>query len=182
VSQQRSSGGISKMFVSAAIQLNSAPNSQAKSEILKDLVNKLKNRIPQEEVFKANFREIIYTDSNTKQKAIVRYILSNLDSFFRNNATLDYSTMTIEHLYPQNPIKDSLPEEIIGQIGNLIFVTAETNGKLANKAFDEKIKILKEENYPMDDILLASKTWAEDSIRLRTDHLVEKAYREIWKI
>jgi hypothetical protein len=134
------------------------------------------------QAFKANFRKIIYTDSNTKQKALVRYILSNLDAYFRLNATVNYGLMTIEHLYPQSPKQNPLPEEIIGQIGNLIFVTPETNGRLANKSFDEKIKILKSENYPMDDVLSKSIHWTEDSIKLRTDLLAEKSYKEIWKL
>lgn len=182
VSQQRSSGGISKMFVSAAIQLCSARTLQGKSDQLKDLVNKLKSRTPQEDVFKANFREILYTDSNTKQKALVRYILSNLDAYYRLNATVNYNLMTIEHLYPQSPKQNPVPEEIVGQFGNLIFVTPETNGKLSNKSFEEKVKVLKAENYPMDEILSNSTSWNEDAIKLRTDHLAEKAFKEIWKL
>ncbi len=182
VSQQRSSGGISKMFVSAAIQLSGAQVLEIKSNQLKDLVSKLRSRVPQEDVFKANFREIIYTDSNTKQKALVRYILANLDTHFRANATVNYNLMTIEHLYPQSPKQNPLAEDIVGQIGNLIFVTSDTNSRLANKRFEEKIEILRNEGYPMDQILTDSNSWNENAIKSRTDYLAEKAFRDIWRV
>ncbi|MCX6132701.1 MAG: DUF262 domain-containing protein [Ignavibacteriales bacterium] len=120
VTQQRSSGGISMMFASSAIQLDQADSSQRKQVALRELVTKLRQRVPLFDVVRVNFREIIFTNTFTKNRSLVRYILSRFDEAARPGVTLDYSTMTIEHLCPQNPDGQPLPDNILGMMGNLI--------------------------------------------------------------
>ena len=98
VTQQRSSGGISMMFVSAANQLDRAPDLQRKQIVIRELVVKLRERIPSYDEFRINFRQILFTNTITKNRALVRYILSRFDEHSRPAVVVDYNAMTIEHL------------------------------------------------------------------------------------
>lgn len=182
VSQQRSSGGISKMFVSSAIQLDRAPNVQRKQAVIRDLMTKLRERVPPLDVFKATFRQILFTNTITKNKALTRYILSKIDALARPGVVVDYSAMTVEHLYAQHPPANPMPEEIIGMLGNLILVDAPLNDRLANRPVIEKIAILREAGYPLDDILANAGDFNQDVIERRTDYLAEDAYQRIWHV
>jgi hypothetical protein len=183
VTQQRSSGGITKMFVSSAIQLDRAPDVEQKQVALRDLIRKLRERIPTSEQFEVNFRLILYTNAITRNRALVRYILSKFDTEARPGVVVDYDAMTIEHLYPQNPSEDpALPDDIVGMIGNLILVNDDLNDKLSNKTFTEKKRILTENGYPLDEILSAAQTLDADTIRRRTDFLAKRAYQKVWRV
>lgn len=71
------------------------------------------------------------------------YILSETHRLEQNGIPVDYSQMTIEHIYPENPKgSKKLPDTVIGQLGNLILIDQGLNDKLANKSFLEKKKIL----------------------------------------
>jgi hypothetical protein len=182
VSQQRSSGGISKMFASAAVQLNQASSIQQKQMALRDLITKLRERVPPFEVFRANFREILYTETLTKNRALVRYILSKFDAVARPGVVVDYTVMTIEHLSSQNPAGEPLPENIVGMLGNLILVSNVLNQRLSNRSVPEKIQILRSEDYPLDEILNDTTVYDQALIDRRTDFLAEEAYHNIWRV
>ena len=170
------------MFASAAGQLNQAPNIQQKQTALRDLITKLRERVPPFEVFRANFREILYTETLTKNRALVRYILSKFDAVARPDVVVDYSVMTIEHLSSQNPAGEPLPENIVGMLGNLILVSHVLNQRLSNRPVPEKIQILRSEGYPLDEILIDTTVYDQALIERRTDFLAEDAYHNIWRV
>ena len=60
----------------------------------------------------------------------MKYILTAFHKETEKTQTIDYSTMTIEHLVPQSRIgKDGFTEQMVGQIGNLILVSGFANNK-----------------------------------------------------
>lgn len=183
VTSQRSSGGISQMYSSTARRLHEATDSQKKNDVLNEFRTKLKDRIPSQSEFDVNFEQIAFTKSNSKQKKLVQYILGELHRAENPGIPIDYSQMTIEHIYPENPIDgNALDSSIIGKIGNLILIDQDLNDKLANKSFPEKIKILTQNGIKLDETLKQAVEWNEQTIASRTLELSKLAYEKVWRI
>jgi len=183
VTSQRSSGGISAMYASLGRRLSEAQNRQATVEVIRDLKEKLRERVPSFEEVKALFPEIIYTENFTKQRNLMKYILVGLAKARTSAVSIDYDLMTIEHLVPQNRIgTDSWTDAIIGQAGNLLLVNEELNSKLKDKPFNEKKKILIDHDFGLSDDILRADEWTPENILNRTMALAEYAYNKVWKI
>jgi len=183
VTSQRSSGGISQMYASTARRLSEAKDTQSKNDIINELKVKLKDKIPSISEFNVNFQQIIFTKSATKQKKLVQYILSELHRESQTGIPIDYSQMTIEHIYPENP--EGIPKldnSVIGQLGNLILIDQALNDQLANKPFQEKMQILTDNGIHLDNALKDATEWGEEQITQRTMELANNAYDKVWKI
>jgi len=185
ITSQRSSGGISSMYASLARQITSVKNPQEATIAINELRTKLKERVPSESAFLALFPDLIYTNTNSKQRALVKYVLIRLSRVLGHQYAADVDDLTIEHLVPQSKIEQGKwTEEIIGQIGNLILVTKTVNEKLKNKSFEEKKAVLKSNK--CIDLLPNYFTSAKDLtpalIEQRTKELGSIAYNDAWKI
>jgi len=182
VTSQRSSGGISQMYASSARSLVNAPTRDDKLDVLKDLHDKLKIRVPSDEEFKVYFKEIMYSNLYTKQKKLVQYILRRVHEYQNQGTAADYDKMTVEHIAPQGESANStVDNEHMAQMGNLILVPQELNEKLGIKSFLEKRKILAEHDVKLDDILNSSPSWENHQIDERTNWLADLCYTKIWK-
>jgi hypothetical protein len=182
VTSQRSSGGISKMYALHAREVFKASDTQAAAAVISELKKKLRDRVPSFEEFAALFPEILCTDTLTKQRKLVRYILARLDSAGSLVSTTDFDQMTIEHFAPQSQISDDLPESVVGQIGNLILVSEKLNQKLRDKSPQDKKKILQDAGYDVPDEIARATSWGVSEISERTQSLAKKAYEKAWKI
>ena len=140
--------------------------------------------IPNREDFIENFKKIYFTNDYTKYKKIIRYILEKIDNYNTiHTIPIAYEQYTIEHLIPQDKIgKFTEPE--IGQIGNLIFVTAEIQNKLKNKMLKDKLQILSDLKIqiPFNNLSLnnISEINEMDLIKERTNLIAVDAYEKIW--
>ena len=182
ITSQRSSGGISNMYATHAIELFKAKSAEKKLETLEKLKAELKRRLPSYAEFEANFMEVVNTDDQTKQKRLVQYLMANIDAQSSNGIPVDYEQMTFEHLSPQKP-KDGLnPSEYVGTIGNLLLVNSKLNQKLSNKPFQKKKEILGRSKVTLDEIIVNSDQWGDEEIQARSKFLAKKAYEEIWKL
>jgi len=144
---------------------------------------KLRERIPVVNEFKALFPSIIYTDNQTKEKRLVKYILACLQRHVLKSVVIDVDAMTIEHLESQRRIgTGGLSDEVVGQLGNLILVPPVLNTKLDDKPFKEKKKIIKAEGVSVPAEFAKLDELTPDAIRNRTASLADQAYSEVWKI
>jgi len=182
VTSSRSSGGISAMYSSFARKLFEAKNSHEASNEIATLVDKLKVKRPSFDEFKVAFNEIYYTNSRSKQKNLVRYILRNISEHYSYKYPVDFDDLTIEHIQPQSDIDDTWSEESIGRLGNLMFIDQDMNGKLGTKSFPEKMRILKLKQYSIPTFLETKTTWSPGDVNSHTDEMAEVAYNHIWKI
>jgi len=131
-------------------------------EVIKELKGMLRERTPSIDEFTALFPEILYTDQVTKGRALVKCLLTMFHSEQEKALTVEYDTMTIEHLVPQSRIgQDGLTENIVGQIGDLILVSAPANVKLGNKSFPEKKKILEIAGFSLPQEVANTDDWAQ---------------------
>ena len=183
VTSQRSSGGISAMYASLGRRLFEAQDMQAAVKVISDIKTKLRERVPSWEEVKALFPEIIYSENFTKQRKLVKYILVGLAKTDTSAVSLDYDSMTIEHLVPQSIIgTDGWTDTKIGQIGNLILVTEDLNNKLKDKLFKEKKQILLDHGFDLPADIAKADDWTEEDIKKRTIALAEQAYQTAWRI
>ncbi|MES3040397.1 MAG: DUF262 domain-containing HNH endonuclease family protein [Pseudomonadota bacterium] len=183
ITSSRSSGGISAMYTSFAIKLFGCLGPQEASDHISEFVEKLKFKIPSFDEFKVAFKEVIYTNSNSKQKHLVRYILEKFSIHYDYKYPVDFDDLTIEHLCPQKNIGVSLwNESSIGCLGNLIFIDQKTNGDLDTKSFLEKRSILQDRGYAFDEVVAGAVDWTLESIITRVDSMADVAYHKIWKI
>lgn len=182
ITSQRSSGGISNMYASHAIELSKEKSVDKKLAILEKLKSELKRRLPSYAEFEANFMELAYTDDQTKQKRLVQYLMAKLDAQNSNGIPVDYDQMTFEHLAPQKPKDGSEPNEYVGAVGNLLLVNSKLNQKLSNKSFSKKKEILAKSKVSLDEIIVNALQWDDNEIQTRTKALAKKAYEEIWRL
>lgn len=182
ITSQRSSGGISFMYASSGRRLSECTQQAQALELIKELKEKLIGKVPGRDEFLATFSNLIYTDEASKQKSLMRYTLMGL---YPSTPSVppDFDQMTIEHLRPQADISSgAMSAELIGQIGNLLLVPKGLNGKLDNKTFAEKKKILLASDYKLDSVLQGATQMTEDVIVARTKLLGEQAYDKVWRI
>ena len=104
------------MYASLGRRLFEAQNTQAAVAVLGELRTKLRGRVPLFDEVKALFPTIVFTDSQTKQRNLIRYILARFQTDSTPSVTIDFDGMTIEHLVPQSQIGiGSFTEDIVGQ-------------------------------------------------------------------
>ncbi|MBS9955699.1 DUF262 domain-containing protein [Vibrio alginolyticus] len=157
-----------------------------KSE-LRELIHKYAN----DEVFKSRIDELDYS----KSKASLRYLLLGLeDSWlwyksgmkegvkgregsFDYSLIFDFSSATVEHIYPQNPdVKDVNLEPLLNKLGNLTILGPKHNEELGNLPYNEKVDI-----YVNDTKLRINKEfrdypiWNKESLFERREKLMKAA-------
>ncbi len=183
ITSSRSSGGISSMYSSFAKKLFEAKSSQEASDEIQELVNKLRSRIPSFEEFQVAFSEVYFTNSHSKQKNLVRYILRGFSEHFSYKTPDDFDDLTIEHLHPQSKTdEEGWSEELVGSLGNLIFIDQKMNGKLDVKSFCNKRKVLLDSGYTLPKSVSLATKWEPEDVIAHTKIMAETAYNNIWKI
>jgi hypothetical protein len=183
VTSQRSSGGISFMYALAARDLYAATNELKKVNVLRQFEEKLQSKKPNYDEFEASFLDLKYSSKLTKQKNLIRYILTRIYQQNSTGLVIDADQMTIEHLIPENPRKgEELGDPDIAAICNLILVDQALNNKLANKNFKDKVAILKSANVWVDEIVLKATTWGSAEIVRRGKLLSQNAYKKVWPL
>ena len=183
VTSQRSSGGISGMYASLGRRIFNALDTNAAVQVIKELKEKLRERIPSLDEVKALFPEIVYTESLTKQRGLMKYILIGFHRKEVPGITTDYDAMTIEHLIPQSQIgTGEYTEHIIGQAGNLILVSNNLNAQLRDKNFQEKKKIILDAGCKLPPEIASASAWTPSDIKVRTEQMAIEAHNNIWTI
>jgi len=185
ITSQRSAGGIATMYSQFGRKLNEAKEDEDKLRVIRQLRQKMSEKIPTFEEFVASFKTLEFTNGYTKKKNIIHYTLSKIDSYYSKNKGLEinYNLMTIEHLLPQSTTaKKDVDSSSVGKIGNLILVDSKTNSKLDSKPFAAKKVILQKSNIFLDNEISVSKIWTAKEIEERTLKLATIAYNNVFKI
>lgn len=183
ITSQRSSGGISQMYASLGRRLSESDNRDEAVAIIRELRQKLIERVPSLDEFKALFFDLIYTENVTKERKLVKYTLVGLHRATPTAVSVDYDAMTIEHLVPQGLIgTDEYTDGVIGQCGNLILVPSNLNDKLADKSFVEKKTVLETAGYEIPEDIRQASEWGKEQIAAKTATLAEQAYNKVWRI
>lgn len=183
ITSSRSSGGISGMYSSFARKLFEAEGSNEAGIEIRAFIQKLRERRPSVDEVRLGFRDIVFTNSTTKQKSLVRYILRKFAEQGSFKFTVDWDDLTIEHVAPQSSIgTGEWTENLVGQLGNLFLLDPKKNGELADKPFAEKMKILAGEHYSVPKSIANASYWTSETIQAHTDEMAVAAHNDIWRI
>jgi hypothetical protein len=187
VASQPSSGGVSGMYARSARELLAARTPQAKANVLIELENKLRQRLPSYAEFEASFLELRSSRVYTQQTPLVRYVLRRLHvaacARGVNPEELDLDVLTIEHLVPQGAKRPSaVSNGDVARLGNLLLVTSDLNEALADKSFATKQQILRVDRANVDAEIVNASQWGSTEIVERTKKLAKRAYEEVWSL
>lgn len=185
ITSSRSTGGMSSLHAGAARNLANEIDKDKISKQLKEFKGKLNSKLPDYNLFSYSFLNLNYTSNQQKDKKLVQYTLRKLlEHSSKNSAlTIDFENLTIEHLAPENPMPGKKSKvKNIGSLGNLLFISTPLQNKLKNKPFDEKLRILKSENFPMDDYLKNMTNINDKEIKKRSDFLSKLLYEDIFNL
>ena len=172
--------GIDKSYSKAAIQLLETTNKRDCKVVLDELQQRLKTRIPAKSTFIEKFSELKYINNYTKNRKLIQYIFSYIESIKQTTNEFKPDSMTLEHILPQS----SSNQDFVGSIGNLLPLGVELNKQADNKQFLRKIEIYKESNFMLTQEFVknAPKQWTEEEIKKRTTDLAEYCYDSMWVI
>lgn len=180
ITSQRSSGSIATTYSSYAIRLTAATNESEIQSVISGLFDALRKKIPSFEEFEVKFISLNYLSNLTKNKSVVKYVLSKSLGNNSNGLNIHHDILTIEHLLPEADIKHGTPEDLVGNIGNLILTDARTNSEnLAAKGPKEKLSILRSMSYPMTAAMLDYDEWSNTEIRERAQKLAKALYYSV---
>jgi len=179
----QSTGGLSMMYSSYARKLSAAITEGEINNVLTEIKVKLQELSPEFEVFRLGFSSLQYSKKLTKDRKLIKYILSKFHTLQNKSHSTDYSLMTIEHILPQEKVnKYKNAEDAICSLGNLILISNEINNKLDNKSFEQKKMILKDNGYALDEHLEKNTKWHKPEITERIEWMVNIAYNDLWKL
>lgn len=183
LTQSRGGGGVSNMYAKLAQTTSSCVSAQDFASVMSDMREKFRERVPDETEFSLPFSRLTYRGTYTRDRNLVRYVLTKLAREFGMPEEVDLSMLTIEHILPQSKGEETDDEFDVGAIGNLILVNETINGKADSKSFLDKMKLFTSKNNVfMDDYLSQAEDWTEQSIADRGIELARVGYNKIWKI
>lgn len=180
ITSQRSSGVIATTYSDHAIKLTAAKSHDQIQSIFKSLFNSLESKLPSFEEFYVNFAELNYLSNKTRNKGVIKYILSKQLGEAISGLNINHHLLTIEHYIPESSLKNGVSADIIGSIGNLILVDEVTNNNvLKNSAIEEKYKILNKSGYPLTQTYINNSSWGEQEVKERTEFIAKQLYEMI---
>lgn len=170
-----------KIYNNIAIKVHNGELSNINS-----INNALKNSYPNDEDFKEDFRVKSMRTLQSPKKA--RYLLSEIEVAIDPNSAIDSSSLTLEHILPENPDgewidsfgKDDYNEHI-DRLGNMTLVSKKLNQELSRKNFNEKKKTLKVSKQKITEKIQEYETWNSETVNDRQNWMATYAVQK-WKI
>jgi len=173
-----------------------------------DLKRVLRDRMSNS-LFRERFEKNLTYKSSIKARGLIRYCLTTIDRELSPEG-FDSTSISIEHILPQNPKKWNLTKmqikPYVNTIGNLTLIHPDMNGVMGNRTLEEKIPVLQQSAVRLNEDLLDMieyksvereiesenddtpmielvdiPIWNQDSIERRTNDLLEKSLK-IWSI
>ena len=172
--------GIELMYSKFAIQLHKSEN---KKKVLDNLIEQLKNKIPSFNEYQEKFTNKIYffedkTISDSKQKKLVRYVLSELEYITHTTKEFKIDDISIEHLYPKSMKWGLIDKKIVSSIGNLLLLDRQLNNNLKDGSYENKkeecIKLTKINSTL--EIFNTNDKWGIEEIKNRENQIIKESY------
>ncbi|MBE9579152.1 MULTISPECIES: DUF262 domain-containing protein [Moraxella] len=154
-----------------------------------DMILLLKEVYVKDEHFKSYFSDKILKTTSSRNKKVVRYILTEIERKESgvNNPALDDTDVNIEHIYPENPdegweifdFKDG--ESMTYRLGNMALCEKNINSQMANLEFEQKKPVLTQSHFQTTRAIADYPDWNPDAITKR-QRLMAKVATSIWRI
>jgi hypothetical protein len=179
MSHKTSSGGMSMMYGSLARQMSSGDANPVVTELKK----KLAERWPSYAEFEAGFLELKSSNSFTKDRRLVRYVLLKMHRVARGKTTsaIREDDETVEHLESQVGAGGCDPAHV-AMLGNLCLVSKKLNGtELGNMPPSQKSPLLAKHSVVLlDSFHKNAKQWSHAAIEARSKELAQYAFDNVW--
>ena len=172
--------GIDGSYSKAARDLNNATDPKKAEKAVQDLLDKLKDRLPEKEIFTENLSKLRFLKGYTKDKKLIQYIFSYLEMFSMPTHEFEPANITLEHIMSQSTRKN----QYVGMIGNLLPLAAELNQKAGNKDLKQKLIIYSKSQYSLTRSFANSgpSKWGKKEIENRTKELADYCYEKAWAL
>lgn len=161
--------------------------------IIQNIKSELKNISPLKEMFLERFDDIKYRNS-TSARQLIKYILEEFEKNekgFTGETKLDFDSVNIEHILPQNPVKWGYSKkdvnDYVNNLGNLCLLHFVLNSAASDSKIEKKLDdILKTEIKSTLSLANSIKennyTWNEEEIVNRQKNMGILAFDKIWKL
>jgi len=174
------SSGLDTMYSKISRDLFNAQNRHDKHNVIDNMIEKLKEKLPNKEQFKAKFDDKLYFLSDeTKQKKLVQYVLKKLE-YEKQNYNIILNNISLEHIYPENPSNDweELDTEYIKNIGNIVILDKDINSKIGNANYQDKKNIILQSStlITTKEVFENYNEWNKQSIEKRRNLLIKELY------
>lgn len=160
-------------------------------DLRNDLKELAETAVP-DNVFKANLNELRYNPRGGNGH--IRYMLITLEDYAKwyeqgaqgvpkckdKTRVLDFSTITLEHIYPQSAKgtnRKAELEEMKHMIGNLTILGPNDNISSDNKHYSEKRTILAESNLKLNRDIAENDEWTDATVKKRAEILINMALK-----
>jgi uncharacterized protein with ParB-like and HNH nuclease domain len=170
--------GIESSYSKAARALSDRRStSQTNKQAINNLLDTLRGRFPERDVFVDKFKDIKFNNKETKQKKLIQYIFASIEKSRTRTDEFLPDLISIEHIMPQ-----SSPDlELASLIGNLLPLSKELNERAGNKPIIEKIPIYQLSQFELVRQFLGRYTpdqnvWERDEILANATLYADESY------
>jgi hypothetical protein len=154
---------------------------------LSDLFKDLSPIIPSDLDFENGFKQMRVTSPRLARYyllAIERYGTGDKEPELIPND--DEGQVNLEHIFPKNPQPADWPNfspdetnEWAPRLGNLVLLRKTANARLGNKAFTDKVQVIRRSDLSLTSMVAQDSDWSPATIRKRQDSLAQTALK-VW--
>lgn len=153
------------------------------------VINELQSVYPEDNRFKAAFKDKDLRTTNSRNKRVVRYILFGLE---RHLTPCDFdfesATISIEHILPENPadgwehVSEPDHENFVYRLGNMTLLHTGQNKNIGNATYSDKIEVYDESDFALTRKIAENyDEWTPEKIESRQNWMSKQA-TSIWRL
>ncbi len=180
ISSSRASG-IDGKYSKAARSLEECANRTEATEVLNDLTNELRVKLPSKEVFEKSFKKLWFTNRKSKDKKLIQYIFRTIEKHKRNTDELTTDIITLEHIIPQS---SSSASNYVGFIGNLLPLDRAINNIADTEPFTDKLALFRNSELRIVEEFVTQNgtfsSWTESRVNSASKAFSDLSYDTVW--
>ena len=157
------------------LEILDEPNERRKKAARNRWESELRNYLQErmsDSLFREKFEKNISYKNSVKARGLVKYFLTSINRELSPEG-FDDSSVSIEHILPQNPTKWNLSKAqikpYVNTIGNLTLIHPDMNGRMGNKTLEEKIPVLEESDIKLNEEVLNCIEYRREEIEIESD-------------
>ncbi len=144
---------------------------------------------PSDDAFRASFAEKSLRTSQSRNKRVVRYILSELEKKL-SGVAVDFASdsFNLEHILPENPeegwdaFSEDEEEALVYRLGNLTLLTNSANKRLGNSTYPIKRPVYADSSFQITrKVAEENADWNPERLAARQNWMANQA-TSIWRI
>jgi len=138
--------------------------------------------------FKSAFKEKSFP-YNSRNAKVVKYILGKIEHFKGSTQTVRFNddSVSIEHIYPQNPTDDwtldeSKMQRFVYRLGNMCLLEKNINREIQNASYIEKVSVYKKSSYYYARRIVSDYSEWNDTAIIKLQGEMANSAVSIWRV